>query len=79
MRYTFKGFWHTMPRKSSPSGDESFIYTVGYTMDDHETMTIVSDVAEIGVPGHVTNSDTDPFIMSNIMMRINVMWNKAKM
>lgn len=77
MRYTFKGFWHTMPRKNSNNGDGSFIYTVGYTMDDKETNSIVSDVAEISVPGHVTNTDTDPFIMSNIMMRINVMWNKS--
>ena len=77
MRYKFKTFWHSAPRKNSTNGDGSFIYTVTYQMDDQENNSVVTDTAEINVPGETTNSNTDPYIMSNIMMRVNAMWNKS--
>lgn len=76
MRYAFKNFWHIEPRKHSANGDGTFIYKIMYAMYDNLENKIVTDVAEIGVTGNTTNSETDPFILQNIQMRINAMWNK---
>jgi hypothetical protein len=77
MKYQFKGFYHVAPRKQSLSGDGSFIYPVVYFLHNTTDNSVVSDIAEIGVPATTTNADTDPFIVSQLMMRVNAMWNKA--
>ena len=77
MKYVFKGFYHLAPKKQSMTGDGSFIYSVVYFLHKTDDNTMVSDTAEIMVPGSTTNADTDPYIMSQIMMRVNAMWNKA--
>lgn len=77
MKYLFKGFYHLAPKKQSMTGDGSFIYSVVYFMHKTDDNTIVSDTAEISVAGSVTNADTDPYLMSQINMRINGMWNKS--
>jgi hypothetical protein len=76
MKFTFKGFHHIAPAKQSPSGDGSFIYTVIYFVHNTTDNNVMSEIAEISVPGSTTNTDTNPFIASQLMMRVNVMWNK---
>jgi len=78
MKYQFKGFHQVAPVKQSMSGDGSFIYTVVYFIHNTEDNSVFSEMAEIAVPGSTTNSDTNPFILQNVNMRINAMWNKVK-
>ena len=73
MRYTFKTFWHSAPRKNN---NGTFIYGIVYQIIDTQTNTTITDYVELSVPSSTTNVDTDPYIMNNIMMRINMMWNK---
>jgi hypothetical protein len=78
MKYQFKGFHQVAPVKQSMSGDGSFIYTVVYFIHNTEDNSVFSEMAEIAVPGSTTNADTNPFILQNVNMRINAMWNKVK-
>lgn len=76
MKYQFKGFHHVAPVKQSMSGDGSFIYTVIYFVHNTENDSVSSEIVEISVPGSTTNSETNPYIMNNLMMRVNAALNK---
>lgn len=78
MKYEFKGFHHIEARKHANTNDGSFIYTVVMFIHDTETHNVTPDVVEIMVSGATTNADTDPYIMGQLMMRVNAMWNGVK-
>lgn len=78
MKLQYRGFYHIAPRKSNSLADASFVYPVMFFILDTSDNSIMAKNAEITVPGSVTNVETDPFIMKQLVMMVDAMSNNVQ-
>ena len=75
MGYVLKSYEYTGPRRPLTNGSGAYDYPLRYVLENQESGDTITAKQDIAVPAHITNGDTDSYVLYHLTNYIDKIYN----